>query len=480
MCADIIKFGDSPPGAGGDFEKEVTSILKEKLSHRFVIITNPSFPTKTSFFYEYDLIVACPYFCEVLELKCIYGHVDVHEDWLISTNNHQVPSVFTILENKTKVLNDKLKKQYKWKGTPFATSRVVVGPDDTKIFYKYKPHKENSKLIKLPEAIKIYKEKESLGVYRENETQFKDDLDRITEFRKFKARVKEHSENIHPNQRKSHKIGKFLIKRLIHKNRVYSEFWAKDEPPCEVDVYLKEYPFDYLKTEDKIVKYITKVTRGMQILRTLRHRYICCVIGHFQTGCSIVQVSDWFDGKPLNQHWNDLKELSLFDKICILINIAEGIGFCHEKGVFHRNICAKNILINNELNDVRITGFEHAKSLHMSETISSTSLSQRNEKIIPPEELNSPLREDLNLRLYDIYQSGLLFFRIIRNGEWPFNKVFDFITGDEKVKICFNDKNKNIEKMLFDIIIEMIELVPENRINLMNKVSDRLYQILPR
>ena len=118
--------------------------------------------------------------------------------------------------------------------------------------------------------------------------------------------------------------------------------------------------------------------------------------------------------------------------------------------------------------------------MHLSETLSSTSLSQRNEKIIPPEELNSLRRENLNLRLYDIYQSGLLFYRIIRNGKWPFNSVFDFITGDEKVEISFNKKNKNEEKMLFDIILEMIELVPENRINLMNKVSDRLYQILPK
>ena len=50
MCAELIKYGDFPPTKGGDYEKIVAQTLFKDLSDRYLVVTNASFPTKSSFF----------------------------------------------------------------------------------------------------------------------------------------------------------------------------------------------------------------------------------------------------------------------------------------------------------------------------------------------------------------------------------------------------------------------------------------------
>ena len=78
MTAKLIKFADSPPGLGGEFEKEVMKGLRESLSENVLILGNPSI-VQNSFFYEYDVIVAGASFCDVLEVKCMRSEAKVGE-----------------------------------------------------------------------------------------------------------------------------------------------------------------------------------------------------------------------------------------------------------------------------------------------------------------------------------------------------------------------------------------------------------------
>jgi hypothetical protein len=470
MCAALIKFGDSPPGIGGDYERDVAQTLYSHLSNKYLIVTNASLPTRTSFFYEYDIILLSPFCCDVIEIKYLYEHVDVYMDHLESVNGFLVPSVFSILENKAKVFRSKIRNGViKWEEAPFPTSRVIVGPNDTTIKYKYKKHEENKKLLKLHEAISFYKDKE-------NESS--EDKVATERFKMFRSRLKNYSENLQTNQKKKHRLGRFYIKRPISKKSDYSEYWAVDEPPCNVDVHLKEYPFDQFEKDEDVEKYLKKVTRGMQVLRGLRHQYISCVIGHFQTGCSLVQINDWFDGKLLSECWDGIRGLGLSEKVSLMIKISQGIGFCHEKGVFHRNICAENILINNDLDDIRITGFDYAKDIDHTKTMTSTAMNKRNRQIIPCEEFMTVGSKVENLRLYDIYQAALLFYRICEGGLWPFDDPLEYCTGEGILKAQTLRSTEFGAKELNILIKRMVSIEPNNRPNLMKKVEDQLDEIL--
>lgn len=469
MCAELIKFADTSPTFGGQYEREVIQTLHKELSNKYLIITNPSFPTRSSFFYEYDVIVLSPFLCDIIEVKYLFGNVSVYEDWLICINGYQVPSVFSLLETKAKVFSSKLKEQFQWGKAPFTSCRVVVGPENTNIMFKCSLHKQNNKVLKLQKAISFYKE---------NEKKNKNKIFDVAEWKRFKNVLKNHSENLQEHQRKKNKLGRFYIKRCITQDNDFPEYWACDEPPCKVDVYLKEFPFETFARPEENERYLKNVTRGMQILRGLRHQYISCVIGHFQTGCSLVQVNDWFDGQPLEQSWNEISELSLNEKISLMIKLVQGLAYCHEKGVFHRNISASNILVSNNLDDIKITGFDFAKDINLTSQASSTRMSQRNGKIIPPEELlhiGAPIQ---NLRLYDIYQTGLLFYRILENGLWPFDNALDYCDSSGDLIEAKNHKNEKGVDKLHNLISKMVKLKPEDRPDLMQKIDDNLKHVL--
>lgn len=473
MCAFVIRFSDSPPTVGGQYEQEVVENLAAKLSNQYLILANPNLPTNSSFFYEYDIVVLSPFMCDVIEVKYLYHFVNVYEDWLESINSFHVPAVFSKLETKCKVLKGKFESshsQLHWKNVPWINSFVLVGPESTKIHFKAPMHKANNKVLKLQDAFRRYidSEKEVQGrPYDANE------------WRSFREKLVTYSEKLHENRRGTYKIGKYFIKRCISKDYKCIEYWANDEPPCKVDIHLKEYPFDLSLRQEDTEQYLSEVTRGMQILRSLRHQYIHCVIGHFQTGCSLVQVSDWFRGQPLDACWDSCEGMNLADKVGLMIKIAQGLSYCHSRNVFHRNLSARNILISTDFDDIRLTGFDFAKDFNLSRSVSGLQMNLRDPMIVPPEEiLGKGTSAQINLRLYDIYQAGILFYRILENGKWPFNSSFYYSTGFEAARAMKSHKGESGFNELEELVDNMICLKPSDRPDPMLRIEDSLNDIV--
>jgi serine/threonine protein kinase len=470
MSAYFIKIGDPPPTIGGEYEHEVINTIVNKLSDRFIVIGNPSFPTRSSFFYDYDVIILSDFLCDIIEVKRIYPIVKVHEDLLEGLNDFRIPRAFSILENKTKVLASRLKKEpFFWQDLPMIESRIIVGPEQTHIRFSYRAHRANNKVMYLRDAVKYYKEKENL--YGPAKGRKKD-----TDFSRLRDSWINYANKLKPVVRDKHRLGRFYLRRLLHSDRTSPEYLAVDEPPCKVEVHLKEYPFEPMTKENDLQDYLKEMTREMQVLREIRHQYIRCVTGHFRTGCSLVQVSDWFDGIPLEESWEALRDLSLSAKIILMIKVVQGLAFCHSKGVFHRNISGSSILVSEDFDDVRVTGFEFAKNLALSRTVSEEKMKKRDSRLIPPEELMNKGR--LNYRLYDIYQVGLLFYRIIENGEWPFEDALDYCTGDGTAREILNHKSEKGNEKIVELILSTMAVRPKDRPDPLQKVDNILQHIM--
>lgn len=467
MAAVYIKMNDPPPTVGGDYEQKVREALCKKLSEEFLVIGGASFPTHQSYFYDYDLIVIGPDLCDIIEVKCIYGSVRIFEDWVEGGGDFRIARIFTILENKARVLAERLKSPpFSWRDAPRINSRVLIGPD-AEITFDYKDHKNNRKVVSPKELIDYYKTLEREPNRKKN---------RPEDWARIKQAWASFSNKLSENQSNRHELGHFILKKRLPSQGVCPEYLAVDEPPCKIEVHLKEFPLDSFGDQKGSYLYLQEITREMQILRRLRHQYIHCVVGHFRTGCSLVQVSDWFDGSPLEKRWQEMTSLSLADKIGLMTKIAQGMAFCHSKGVFHRNINATNILANESFDDVRVTGFDFAKDLELSSTLTMTKMEGRDRKIIPPEELAKT--NDLNYRLYDIYQTGLLFYRTLENGEWPFENTADYITGKSCVRELSCHKEEIGFKEIEDLILGMIQVEPENRPSTMLKIEGMLDNII--
>ena len=61
--------------------------------------------------------------------------------------------------------------------------------------------------------------------------------------------------------------------------------------------------------------------------------------------------------------------MSLDDKLVLMIKITQGVAYCHQENIFHRNIHAGNVLISGDCNQIRVTGFEFAKDLELTGTV---------------------------------------------------------------------------------------------------------------
>ena len=96
MAAYLVRAGDPPPGRGGEFEEEVLQKLVARLSERFILVGSLSLPTRSSYFYEYDIVVLSEFVCEVLEVKLAYPVVDVYEDWLECSDGFRFSAVFLL------------------------------------------------------------------------------------------------------------------------------------------------------------------------------------------------------------------------------------------------------------------------------------------------------------------------------------------------------------------------------------------------
>lgn len=470
MCAEYIKMGDPPPTKGGQYEIEVTKKLREKLSNAFLVIGNPCFSTDSSFLYEYDLIICSPFICDVVEIKFLHPLVKVFEDGLECIDGFSLPNVFSTVENKGKVLAGRLKdKPFSVHNPIRVTSRVLYGPENTEVRFFFRPHERNNKFLKLSDLIAFYKRIEKGNVSH--------GVDRA-EWRRIRGIWKELSQKTRENPKSRHKLGKFVIRKQLPSDSRAREYLGTDEAPCKVDVNLKEFPFDDLSSIKEIETRLRKTTRAMQIMRNLRHPYIRCVIGHFRTGCSLVQVSDWFEGIPLESLWNTLRKTPLVNKLEVMVKIAEALAFCHSKGVFHRNITASNILANEELDDLRICGFEYAKDVDLAETLSKGRMAQRDNRLITPEELLGRGTRNINFRLSDIYQVGILFYRIFENGIWPFEDPLDYCTSEIRMNAYHSHESEDGFEEVVKLISSMMETNPKDRPDPMQEVVYILTDII--
>jgi serine/threonine protein kinase len=471
MAAELVKFSESPPGNGGEFEKLCFRTLRDKLPTCFIIATNVPIARGKGAFYECDAIVVAPGVCDILEMKCIMPYIEVYEDLLLGINEFTIDRVFSILDSKGKVLKSRrgerpFPKTQPDAHTPWINSFVVV-PDHCDIKLRHKTYNTNCPIKQLNEIVRYYSELAQNDSGLHNKTHHAELFNAWLKFRDMS------STDI---QRNNRYLGRYLIKRRLSKTESFFEYHATDEPPCAIDVHLKEYPFDPVASVDNMRASIQQLSREMRTLRQIRHPYVACVIGHFQTGSSLVQVSDWFDGKPLENLWPIMSDVPITQKLDFFLKVVRALDYCHEKGVFHRALSASVVLVNESLDDLRLTGFEFAKDLNQSTTLTATALSRRDPRLISPEELKKTGK--INPRLNDIFLAGMLFYRLLENGEWPYENILSFCESNGKMRrMCLSHDEPGMD-LIQKLVMDMLSISPKSRPDPLAKVASILKTVL--
>lgn len=466
--AKLLMFSDSPPGYAGHVEDIVCAHIQEGLHQGHLLIKNLNLPTSTSFFYEYDLIHIGPGTICVIEVKHIIGKLLVHEDLLETEDGHRKPSVFSIVCNKAKVLGSRLRdRPFNLTSNLFVDYKVLIYPAVQPVEFRHRPHLTNKRVLSIADYIRL--------VGRNSNLNDPSPLDL--------TRIKQGFEQMFQDRqrlpRRSHYLGPYLIRKPLQSKSTTPEYQGVDEHPCAVDVHLKEFPHECLP-RDQLRNAIHALTKEMRTLRRLRHPYVRCVIGHFSTGASLVQVSDWFDGVTLEASWTELSKLVLNERLELMVKIVEALDYCHLNSIFHRNISADSVLVNYENRTISLIGFSQAKDLESTTYDSVGDPSANLENLIAAPEVlaNMP---SLNYRLVDVFQLGILYFRIVTGGNVPFGSTLDWVTSADPAipRPCPAELGFPFASGLNLLIEQMLSVEPSHRPNAMSKVHHRLLDLIP-
>jgi hypothetical protein len=96
--------------------------------------------------------------------------------------------------------------------------------------------------------------------------------------------------------------------------------------------------------------------------------------------------------------------------------------------------------------------------------------------VIPPEELVGGLAT--NARLGDIFQAGVLLYRLLENGEWPFNSTLDYATSAAGVRAFAGPAADRETEVLRQTAVRMLDVRPENRPELLSKLKQEIQTVL--
>ena len=196
---------------------------------------------------------------------------------------------------------------------------------------------------------------------------------------------------------------------------------------------------------------------------------------------NIVQVYDFFEAEGF--FWiamefvngGELEEklhqgsLELLETLRLVKQLADALGYAHEKGVVHRDFKPANVLLT-ENTDVKITDYGIAK-LAQSSVLTQLNTVMGTPSYMSPEQANG---EPADLRT-DIYSLGVVFFQML-SGELPFKGDTKSIVAQHLTKQApgLSETHKNIPVEIDQIVQKMLEKEPTDRYQSMDEIVQQI------
>ena len=136
-------------------------------------------------------------------------------------------------------------------------------------------------------------------------------------------------------------------------------------------------------------------------------------------------------------------EVSLVEKVVLMLEIAEGMRYIHRMSMAHRDLKPNNVLVNLEdLNkkssraySVKIADFGLTKIKEASRTYKDQTTNTGTSRYMAPEVIDFGCDEkgEFNPRKADVYSFGIMSYEIL-TGQTPFVEMTDLIAIKKKVK----------------------------------------------
>ena len=199
-----------------------------------------------------------------------------------------------------------------------------------------------------------------------------------------------------------------------------AEVFLAYEEDLERDVALKILKEQYADDEG----FVERFRREAQSAASLNHPNIVRIYdwGGTENGEASYIAMEYAPGGTLKDRILEYGPLPPYKAVEVASQIAEALGFAHERGVIHRDIKPQNILLS-ALGDAKVTDFGLARAAY-STSLSQTSLVLGTASYMSPEQAMGGPADPRS----DLYSLGVVLYEML-TGELPYE-------GDSSVTIA--------------------------------------------
>jgi len=215
------------------------------------------------------------------------------------------------------------------------------------------------------------------------------------------------------------------------------------------------------KEEDRFSERLKRFIREAEILRQIKNEHVVRIYEHnleLQDANPYI-IMEYVEGRSLFDVMVK-DDLTMDQKISVILQIAEGLECVHRQGVLHRDIKPQNILITGDMS-VKISDFGICH-------VADSSLTMTNELLgspayMAPENFEPGMKIDARA---DIFSLGVIGYELL-TGERPFKggTIFQII---EKIKHRKPEApmklNPQIPEWMQELLARMLIKKPENRL----------------
>ncbi|MGB9677972.1 MAG: serine/threonine-protein kinase, partial [Candidatus Ratteibacteria bacterium] len=223
---------------------------------------------------------------------------------------------------------------------------------------------------------------------------------------------------IYRGSSKNGKFGNFVAIKVLHPYR---------KERYQIKMFVKEY----------------------RILKKLHHPNVLKVYKFGRREGLYYIIMEYIDGKSLRFLGNKISEISPDTILYIMIKVGEGIKYIHSKKVLHNDIKPENIIVGNNLKDVKIIDFGYAERIGFLKR--RTNLTGGTERYIAPERKKGIIDFKSDIYSYGVMIEEYLTFYVFYEKIYP---VISLALSDNPAKRPSLDK-----------IIETLRGIYENRYN---------------
>lgn len=260
--------------------------------------------------------------------------------------------------------------------------------------------------------------------------------------------------------------GRYEIIKKIGKGGMGVVYHAHD-PQIDRSVALKVLREDRVVSEDFVLRFFKEA----KFIGRLSHPNIVTVYDVGRDHGTIYIAMEYLQGQPFNEVIRSGR-LSIGQIIDIALQVANALGYAHEKGIVHRDIKPSNIILTNE-GDVKLTDFGIARAEDSNAAQQTqTGVILGTPFYMSPEQVMGKKIDGRS----DLFSLGVILYELIV-GRKPFKgdhftAIFRAITDDIPVAPLKIDNS--IPQSLSDLIMKALSKNPDERFQTSKEMRDAL------